>query len=133
MSQKILIGPCVCGFLLSEAVVADLFAHYPDLFDEPTPLSDFGAQPPGMRVVPQVLDFTHCVLVGDQIHFLLETPELRSHPLLLAKYEAVGSAGMVRRPSATIKMLEIPDDVSWDIVSAEDGSEYVAERHRIWQ
>lgn len=31
-----------------------------------------------------------------------------------------------------IKIVEIPDDVDWEIEESEDGSEYISEKHRIW-
>jgi hypothetical protein len=33
---------------------------------------------------------------------------------------------------ATLKIVEIPDDVDW-IIQEYDGTEWVAERHRTWR
>lgn len=53
----------------------------------------------------------------------------RDCPHLIATIEALGSAA--DGPYAALAIIEIPDDVCWQI-DEYDGLEWVAERHRIW-
>lgn len=54
----------------------------------------------------------------------------RSDPDLVAVVEAIGKPAGGRH--ANLKVIEIPDDVEWEI-EEYDGSEWVAEKHRVWR
>lgn len=53
----------------------------------------------------------------------------RTDPDLIAVVEQFGKRANDR--SAELKIIEIPDDVEWQI-SEHDGMEWVAEKHRTW-
>lgn len=54
----------------------------------------------------------------------------RNDPLLVRVVEEMGSAA--DGPCASLKVIEIPDDVAW-VIEDYDGSEHVAETHRTWR
>ena len=53
----------------------------------------------------------------------------RSDPLLVEVGEELGSKSW--GDDAQLKVVEIPEDVSWEIIDY-DGTEYIAEKHRKW-
>ncbi len=53
----------------------------------------------------------------------------RDHPLLVQVVEEMGEAA--DGSCAALKIVEIPDDVAWEI-DEYDGSEWVSEKHRRW-
>jgi hypothetical protein len=53
----------------------------------------------------------------------------RDCPVLVEMIEEQGTA--VNGGFADLKIVEVPDDVKWDI-HEYDGNEHVAERHRTW-
>jgi hypothetical protein len=55
--------------------------------------------------------------------------EKRNDPKLVEAVEKLGEEANGR--FARLKVIEIPDDVEWTI-EEYDGSEWVAEKHRIW-
>lgn len=55
--------------------------------------------------------------------------EYRSHPLLVECVETL--KGEANGSCADLKIVEIPDDVNWEI-KEYDGVEYIAEKHRTW-
>lgn len=54
----------------------------------------------------------------------------RDSPLLIQIVEEIGKDANHR--NVNLKIVEIPDDVEWQIEEAEDGTEWVAEKHRVW-
>jgi hypothetical protein len=53
----------------------------------------------------------------------------RAHPSLVKVVEQLGEGA--NGPFAKLKVVEIPDDVAWQI-EEYDGREWVAEEHRTW-
>jgi hypothetical protein len=53
----------------------------------------------------------------------------RDDPVLIEVIEELGDAA--NGDCAELAIVEIPDDVEWEI-SEYDGSEHVAEKHRVW-
>ena len=53
----------------------------------------------------------------------------RDDPVLIEVIEELGDAA--NGDHAELAIVEIPDDVEWEI-SEYDGSEHVAEKHRVW-
>lgn len=53
----------------------------------------------------------------------------RTDPDLIAAVESLGD--LVNTPHSRLKIVEVPDDVVWDIAEY-DGDEWVAEQHRTW-
>ena len=56
--------------------------------------------------------------------------ETRNHPLLVQVVEELGEAA--NGSFAKLEVVEIPDGTPWEI-SEYDGSEHIAEKHRIWE
>lgn len=54
----------------------------------------------------------------------------RTHPLVVQVVEELGEKA--DGPHAELKVVEIPDDVEWEI-DEYDGIEHIAETHRTWQ
>lgn len=57
--------------------------------------------------------------------------EDRSNPALVECVEALGEKD--NGDYAALKVVEIPDDVEWEIAEYDGGLEYVAEKHRKWE
>lgn len=57
------------------------------------------------------------------------TDEFRAHPALIEVINHLGPEA--NGPHANLKIIEIPDDVDWEI-NEYDGLEHIAERHRTW-
>ena len=53
----------------------------------------------------------------------------RNCPVLVSIVETLGERA--NNEYSRLKVVEVPDDVEWDI-GEYDGSEWVAEKHRIW-
>lgn len=58
------------------------------------------------------------------------TPEFRSDPVLVRIVEELGSRA--NSPYSKLKIVEIPDGVEFTIEEADDGREWIAEKHRTW-
>lgn len=70
-------------------------------------------------------------------NYLLETGDEfeprdieRDDETLLKVIEELGELANGR--DAILKVVEIPDGIEWVVVEQENGSEYVAEKHRTW-
>jgi hypothetical protein len=69
--------------------------------------------------------------VGEDEHYLwyYDLCQDRSDPALIEVVEELGEKA--NGWAAELGIVEIPDDVEWDIVEY-DGKEHVAEKHRTW-
>ena len=56
----------------------------------------------------------------------------RSDPLLVQIVEELGDEASVPDRLGALKILEIPDNIDWFIESYDDGTEWIAEKHRTW-
>lgn len=66
----------------------------------------------------------------DGVDYLLHPRDIdRADPILVQVVEELGEE--VDGTYASLKVVEIPDDVEWQIEDY-DGSEWVAEKHRTW-
>lgn len=128
--MKIIIGPCVCGFTLNRAAVEDLFVRRPELFDEPLPAESFRLS--GQSDAELLDYYWNAVLRDGQLHFLIESPEVRTDPILVARLEREGSAALIGPMARLLKVVEVPDDVQWYLFEDDSGAESVHERHRVW-
>ena len=63
-------------------------------------------------------------------YFSLYDIEDRTDAALVQVVEELGE--LANGPHAELKVVEIPDDVKWQI-EEYDGSEWVAEQHRTWR
>lgn len=70
--------------------------------------------------------------VGDDAYYLWDIglTKDRTDPNLITVVEEFGDKANSR--FSELKIVEIPDDVEWDIVEY-DGTEWVAEKHRTWR
>lgn len=66
----------------------------------------------------------------DYPHYNLQEPD-RDDPLLLQCIKELG-VDLASGYHSKLKIVEIPDDVEWEIVQDETGSEHIAEKHRTW-
>lgn len=83
------------------------------------------------------------------LHYVVEEPEYGNEPLFRVRGEYISHWDIKRNDPILIKVVEdlgdkaaseftvlkivdIPDDVDFIIVDHEDGSEHIAEKHRIW-
>lgn len=58
----------------------------------------------------------------------------RDDPVLVSVVRQLGDkANGCGIEFCNLKIVEIPDDVQWEIVADDDGSECVAEVHRVWR
>jgi hypothetical protein len=58
------------------------------------------------------------------------TDKARSDPMIVQVVEELGDKA--NGPHAKLKVVEIPDDVEWEI-EEYDGAEWIAEKHRTWR
>lgn len=79
---------------------------------------------------PAALDWLH-THGGDTRHENLAYDRDRANPLLVACIEALGDAASDQHCHLVI--IEVPADITWHVVTAETGYEWVAEDHRTWQ
>ena len=59
----------------------------------------------------------------------IDKAEFRTDPDLIEILEELGQEGTYDEH----KIVEIPDDVEWEIHSSDEGYEWVAEKHRTWR
>ncbi len=55
----------------------------------------------------------------------------RTHPLLLQCFDELGPERFSSN-SRSVKAVEIPDGVDWELCEADSGIEWIAEKHRTW-
>ncbi len=70
----------------------------------------------------------HTLLVEDDWDYYFPEVE-RNDPILVDVVEELGEEA--NGNSATLGIVEIPDDVEW-IIEEDEGREWVSERHRTW-
>lgn len=60
----------------------------------------------------------------------------RNDPILLRVFEEMGDEACAPmwspEDSFSFRIIEIPDDVEFDVVQGDCGGEYIAEKHRTW-
>lgn len=71
----------------------------------------------------------YCDQTGQNPDELYTDDIARDDPTLISIVENMGKGADGRH--ATLKIVEIPDDVQWQIQDY-DGSEWIAEQHRTW-
>ena len=69
-------------------------------------------------------------LLGTEDTHKYYNSDMRGDPKLVEVVEKLGEEA--NGFCADLKIVEIPDDVEW-IIGEYDGSEWVAEKHRIWR
>ena len=132
MPVQVLIAPCVAGLHLRQDILDQLFARHPEMFDAPHSAADLLGEQHQHTPDDVASLMANSVVRGDEVHFLDTGVPLRTSTWLLEKFAAEGSAGLVARPSQSLKVVEIPDGVNWYVFENDDGREAVHERHRIW-
>jgi hypothetical protein len=77
------------------------------------------------------MEYYHAGHLGDDDHYLHDRTltENRADPDLIAVFEEMGD--LANGGYSRLKIVEVPDDVEWT-VEEDDGNEWVAEKHRIW-
>lgn len=111
-------------------MVRELFNRHPELFDEPLEAADFRGQ--GESDEELVAHYSGSALVDEKLYFLKD-PAVRTCAWLIEQLESRGYEVMVGNAGRTLKVVEVPDDVQWYLFEAEDGSESIHEKHRVWR
>lgn len=134
--MKIVINRCYGGFGLSDAAYAKLIkwgvpvrAYKEQERDPVTKLYLPCADNDGEVIFDRTLsaDRNRISFLGRYWETWLRNS--RSHPLLVRVVKQLGKDA--NGPFAKLKIVEIPDDVKWEIAEY-DGAEHVAEVHRTW-
>lgn len=79
-----------------------------------------------------------CIIKDQIIYQYHDYPaeKVRIHPDLIQCHEELGVEAEAdrwsRRAEPEFKIIEIPDDVEFEIHETESGYEYIAEKHRTW-
>ncbi len=79
-----------------------------------------------------------CIIKNDVMYRYNDYPaeKVRTHPDLIKCHEELGAEAEAdrwsRRSEPEFKIIEIPDDVEFEIRETENGYEYIAEKHRTW-
>lgn len=130
--QQIIIGAKDhVSFWLSRPVIEDLFKRRPELFGTPMPADE-------MRTAQDQSDaelvdqYEYAVLHDGHLHFLDDTDGARTDPLLLEQLRANGPCAL-SASDIPLRIVEIPEDVEWYVFEADDGTESIHEKHRVWR
>lgn len=81
----------------------------------------FGLSEAARDILEEVLDVPLDTVLGED--------SFRAHPALIEVIKGLGEG--VNDCFSELKIVEIPDDVEWQI-EEYDGSEWIAEKHRTW-
>lgn len=136
--MKVAIGVKVCGLRLNtyalwemfkrESQYFDTFEHHEFLFPQDAHLIGVAAQRKLQENYDEqaVVDLTH-------IHFLNNEVAVRKHPWFIEQIER--DPVRVLKPTCLdgLRVVDVPDDVEWYLHTADDGSESVHEKHRVWR
>ena len=123
--QRIVINTCIGGFGLSHKAIIrygelkgiKIKAKLDNDYGE-TPKELFGDSLFTSYYYPSGDFFSQYKILKDDIHLIQVIEELGE--------KANGEY-------AYLKIVDIPDDVDWIIMTTEEGYEYVAEKHRTWE
>ena len=139
MTVKVLISSSHAGFpYLTRDGMKALYAAHPELFGHPHDLVDFKDQLPEAGCAHDNVEdeYPDCFAEDGKVYFMqMNAPEFRTCSWLLQTYEAGRLEAFFKGPRSApvkLKVLEIPSDVTWDVREADDGTEYVCERARVW-
>lgn len=113
---KIVINTCYGGFELSEEAMIAFMKKK--------------GMKPIVKRKPPILSPAFYDGVVDNEHYVSDWDIDRDDPDLVAVVEELGPEA--DGPHAELKVVEVPDDVSW-LIEEDDGDEWVAEVHRIWR
>jgi len=140
--MKIVINRCFGGYGLShEAIMRYLdlkgITVYPEQGEGIWKFWTYWlVKPEGRFEVKETEDFYAMSMEERQAHNQKYSDETfeennieRNDPVLIQVIEELGDAA--NGEHAELAIVEIPDDVEWEI-SEYDGSEHVAEKHRVW-
>ena len=135
--MKIVINTCYGGFSLSEKAMKEYFRlkGWPFYVEDEKLYNTYWKVPLSERV--QEIDWNKATM-EEKIAYNEKYSEQtcyerdieRNDPDLIRAIETVGTEE-ASGGYASLKIVEIPDDVEWQI-EEYDGSEWVAEKHRIW-
>ena len=135
--MKIVINTCHGGFGLSEKAMKEYFRlkGWPFYVEEKPLFNTHWKVPLSERV--QEIDWKNAT-EEEKIAYnekfekqtCYEGDIERNDPDLIRAIETVGTEE-ASGGYASLKIVEIPDDVEWEI-EEYDGSEWIAEKHRIW-
>ena len=135
--MKIVINTYYGGFGLSEKAMKEYFQlkGWPFYVEEKSLFNTYWKVPLSERV--QEIDWNNATM-EERIAYNEKYSEQtcyeqdieRTDPDLIRAIEIVGTEESSGK-YASLKIVEIPDDVEWQI-EEYDGSEWVAEKHRIW-
>lgn len=148
--KKVVINSCFGGFALSAtaiARIAELQGKKAYFFE-----MGFGENPRELTIEEANETFSAAFYTTE--HPIISTPDFlalspeekskwntdyealrfsftdRDDPLLVQAVEELGKEANTK--ISDLKVVEIPDDVEWEI-EEYDGSEWVAEKHRVWR
>jgi len=140
--MKIVINRCFGGYGLShEAIMRYLdlkgITVYPEQGEGTWKFWTYWlVKPEGRFEVKETEDFYAMSMEERQAHNQKYSDETfgdrdisRNDPVLIQVIQELGDAA--NGEHAELAIVEIPDDVEWEI-SEYDGSEHVAEKHRVW-
>jgi hypothetical protein len=142
--RKIVINACFGGFGLSEAGMQHYaklkgLTLYPERDEKYAaldivtywlvPPEQRHAQPSGEAWPTLTMDERRAFNKAYDEQVLTDRDIPRDDPMLVQTVEELGAAASGRH--AELKVVEIPDDVSW-VIDEYDGSESVEEAHRSW-
>jgi len=137
--MKIVINKCYGGFGLSDAAMhryAEIkgITLYPEkggLFNTYYTVSaDQRVQPLAGNWNDHSLEVREAYNARYGEEVLYDRDMERDDPILIQVVEELGETANGR--CASLKIIEIPDDVEWDI-EEYDGQEWIAEKHRTWE
>lgn len=114
--MKVVINSRVGGFRLSTRALGEYYKRKGIKFT--SQLSKHPSEPP-------------LFISYDDNKYLLESDISRSDPILIKVVEELGEKAASE--FTTLKIVDIPDGVEYIVCAADDGTEWVAEKHRTWE
>lgn len=121
--MKIAINNCIGGFTLSAQAIRRLMELN----------SPYIRSMEAERRDPEI--FPDYVYENSRAYYYSDSTyehDTRTNSLLLQVLEELGEAAFGGEGHDKIKVVEIPDHIEWEINEADDGYEWVAEKHRTW-
>jgi len=133
--MKVLYGPEVCG-LMSACTIKLL-----EKFIETAPEYLECDQESNLHMHPMWEDneknvIHGCYNAGDKVYCLDITwrndygKAMRTDPRVIELFEEYGNRGKENRP--LFKVVDLPDDMEWDVCISDVDSESIHEKHRAW-
>lgn len=134
--MKVIVGKCIAGMQLNQYAVKELVKRGSKLIEKTAADLDCGYVKEDLEAYTEDIGdgflaekYSNDRVYKDGFFYAPDMYENRDDKIAIEFFEEVG-VDKVGRKGITI--VEIPDDIEWEICAGDDGWEWVAEKHRTW-